>query len=129
MYCEQPPLQQAIIMHYCKTFEINILSRTFSRKLIIDMLSQRIMPKNEAKNKCADLCTVGSASRPPQCIVEQKKIGPLKIRFCFTKICASKIPSVCTSYFKFGRKWSFGCTPQNMAFTGLPVHNVDYNMS
>jgi hypothetical protein len=35
---------------------------------------------------------------------------------------------VCTTYFKFGRKWSFRCTPQNVSFPGLPAHNIDYNM-
>jgi hypothetical protein len=54
-----------------------------------------------------------------------KKMGPLKIRFCFTKVCASKCPSVCTTNFKFGRKWSFRCTPQNVFFTGLPAHNIE----
>jgi hypothetical protein len=43
-------------------------------------------------------------------------------------MCASESPSVCTTYFKFGRKWSFRCTPQNVFFTGLPAQNIDYNM-
>jgi hypothetical protein len=51
------------------------------------------------------------------------------LQHCFTKMCASKSPSVCTTYFIFGRKWSFGCTPQNVFFTGLPEHNIDCNMS
>jgi hypothetical protein len=56
-----------------------------------------------------------------------KKIGPLKFRFCFTKLCASKSLSVSTPYLRFGRKWSFGCTPHNVFSTGLPLHNIDRN--